>query len=72
MLLCCVFYRLIPKQGNKAEIILTALHHNMLGMDEFLGRINIPLAEMDVYERPKNRYIYFTFRLYFKSLGFFR
>lgn len=48
---------LIPKQGNKAEIVLTALHHNLLGMDEFLGRVNIPLAEMDVYERPKNRWL---------------
>lgn len=47
---------LIPKQGNKAEIVLTVLHHNILGMDVFLGRVNIPLAEMDVYERPKNRW----------------
>ncbi|BES90863.1 unnamed protein product [Nesidiocoris tenuis] len=47
---------LIPKQGNRAEIILTALHHNLLGVDEFLGRVSVPLAEMDVYERPKNKW----------------
>uniref|UniRef100_A0A0P4VNK8 Protein kinase c conserved region 2 n=1 Tax=Rhodnius neglectus TaxID=72488 RepID=A0A0P4VNK8_9HEMI len=47
---------LIPKQGNKAEIVLIVLHHNVLGVDEFLGRVHIPLNEMDVYERPKNRW----------------
>uniref|UniRef100_A0A8D8YAD4 Rab11 family-interacting protein 5 n=1 Tax=Cacopsylla melanoneura TaxID=428564 RepID=A0A8D8YAD4_9HEMI len=46
----------IPKQGNKAEIILTALHHNFLGVDEFLGQVSIPLNEMDIYERPRNRW----------------
>lgn len=46
----------IPKQGNTAEITLTALHHNFLGVDEFLGYVNIPLADLDVYERPKNRW----------------
>lgn len=25
-------------------------------MDEFLGRVNIPLADFDVYERPRNRW----------------
>ncbi|KAK9497246.1 hypothetical protein O3M35_004602 [Rhynocoris fuscipes] len=47
---------LIPKQGNTAEIVLTALHHNLIGIDEFLGRVCLPLNEMDVYERPKNRW----------------
>ncbi|KAK9889115.1 hypothetical protein WA026_004386 [Henosepilachna vigintioctopunctata] len=46
----------IPDQGNKAEIVLTALHHNSLGVDEFLGRIVIPLNELDIYERPKNKW----------------
>ncbi|XP_069694159.1 rab11 family-interacting protein 2 [Periplaneta americana] len=46
----------IPKQGNVAEIILTAVHRNFLGVDEFLGVVNIPLADFDVYERPKNRW----------------
>lgn len=46
----------IPKQGNTAEITLTALHHNFVGVDEFLGYISIPLAELDVYERPKNKW----------------
>ncbi|GLV42957.1 Rab11 interacting protein [Carabus blaptoides fortunei] len=46
----------IPDQGNTAEIILTVLHRNFLGVDEFLGRINIPLANFDVYERPRNRW----------------
>ncbi|KAI5745099.1 hypothetical protein M8J76_008221 [Diaphorina citri] len=46
----------IPKQGNKAEIVLTALHHNFLGVDEFLGQVSIPLADIDIYERPRNRW----------------
>ncbi|XP_072402862.1 uncharacterized protein Rip11 isoform X2 [Diabrotica undecimpunctata] len=46
----------IPDQGNTAEIVLTVLHHNYLGIDEFLGRVNIPLNTLDVYERPKNKW----------------
>lgn len=46
----------IPQQGNTAEIVLTALHRNFLGVDEFLGLISIPLSTFDVYERPKNRW----------------
>ncbi|XP_054279825.1 rab11 family-interacting protein 5 isoform X2 [Macrosteles quadrilineatus] len=46
----------IPKQGNTAEIVLTVLHHSFLGVDEFLGCVSVPLAEMDVYERPRNRW----------------
>lgn len=45
----------IPDQGNTAEIVLTALHHNYLGIDEFLGRAIIPLNTLDIYERPKNK-----------------
>ncbi|CAG9760522.1 unnamed protein product [Ceutorhynchus assimilis] len=45
----------IPDQGNTAEIVLTALHHNFLGVDEFLGRVTIPLNTLDIYERPKNK-----------------
>nr|XP_023017515.1 rab11 family-interacting protein 1 isoform X2 [Leptinotarsa decemlineata] len=46
----------IPDQGNTAEIVLTALHHNYLGIDEFLGRVAIPLNTLDIYERPKNKW----------------
>ncbi|KAF5284824.1 hypothetical protein FQA39_LY04549 [Lamprigera yunnana] len=46
----------IPDQGNTAVIVLTALHRNFLGVDEFLGRIEIPLNNLDVYERPRNRW----------------
>jgi Rab11 family-interacting protein 1/2/5 len=46
----------IPKQGNVAEIVLTVLHRNFIGVDEFLGVVNIPLADFDVYERPRNRW----------------
>ncbi|CAK9825734.1 Rab11 family-interacting protein 1 [Anthophora retusa] len=47
---------LIPEQGNTAEIVLTALHRNFLGVDEFLGTVAIPLSVFDVYERPRNRW----------------
>ncbi|XP_046407325.1 uncharacterized protein LOC124171933 [Ischnura elegans] len=47
----------IPKQGNTAQIVLTALHRNLIGVaDEFLGVVNIHLSDLDVYERPKNRW----------------
>ncbi|XP_065072870.1 rab11 family-interacting protein 5 isoform X2 [Ochlerotatus camptorhynchus] len=46
----------IPSQGNRAELVLTALHHNSLGIDEFLGQVVLPLNEMDVYERPRSRW----------------
>lgn len=46
----------IPSQGNRAELVLTALHHNTLGIDEFLGQVVLPLNEMDVYERPRSRW----------------
>lgn len=46
----------IPDQGNTAEIVLTALHRNFLGVDEFLGRVTIPLNSLDIYERPKNKW----------------
>ncbi|XP_058127741.1 rab11 family-interacting protein 1 [Anopheles ziemanni] len=46
----------IPSQGNQAQLVLTALHRNTMGMDEFLGRVVLPLNEMDVYERPRSRW----------------
>lgn len=49
----CHTRRPIPDQGNTAEIILTCLHRNFLGVDEFLGRVAIPLASFDIYQRPK-------------------
>ncbi|KAL0269773.1 UNVERIFIED_CONTAM: hypothetical protein PYX00_007395 [Menopon gallinae] len=47
---------LIPKVGNTANIVLTALHRNSLGIDEFLGTVSIPLSSFDVYDRPKSRW----------------
>ncbi|VVC38065.1 Rab-binding domain FIP-RBD,C2 domain [Cinara cedri] len=46
----------IPKQGNTAELILSILHRNFLGLDQFLGQVSIPLADIDVYERPKSKW----------------
>ena len=50
-----VFFRAIPQQGNTAEVVLTALHRNFLGVDEFLGVVSLPLRDFDVYERPKTK-----------------
>lgn len=50
----------IPEHGNTAEIVLTALHRNFVGVDEFLGTVSIPLSSFDVYERPKNRWYTLT------------
>lgn len=49
--------RQIPKQGNTAELVLSVLHRNFLGLDQFLGQANISLADIDVYERPKSKYV---------------
>jgi len=46
----------IPTQGNTAEVSLTVLHRNLLGVDEFLGQVGMPLRDFDVYERPKTRW----------------
>ncbi|KAG8237449.1 hypothetical protein J437_LFUL015977 [Ladona fulva] len=47
----------IPKQGNTAQIVLTALHRSSVGIaDEFLGMVSILLSDLDFYERPKNRW----------------
>lgn len=46
----------IPSHGNTATIVLTVLTHNFLGVDNFLGCVNIPLADLDVYDRPKNKW----------------
>lgn len=46
----------IPTQGNTAEISLTVMHRNFLGVDEFLGQISLPLKDFDVYERPKTKW----------------
>lgn len=50
-------HRTIPSQGNKAELILTALHRNKLGLDEFLGQVALPLCDLDVYETPKSKWL---------------
>ena len=41
----------IPDQGNRAELVLTCLHHNNLGLDDFLGQVTLPLNEMDNYDK---------------------
>lgn len=46
----------IPTQGNTAAVGLTVHHRNALGIDEFLGQIQIPLSEFDVYERPRSKW----------------
>ena len=52
-----IIAREIPvDEGNKAEVTVTLLHQNFIGVDEFLGRIALPLVDFDVYETPKIRY----------------
>lgn len=50
------YFRAIPTQGNRAELVLTVLHHNNFGIDEFLGQITLPLNEFDQFERPRSRW----------------
>lgn len=56
LIIICIYFRPIPDQGNTAAIVLTVLHRSFLGVDEFLGKISIPLSNFDVYERPRNRW----------------
>lgn len=46
----------IPNKGNTAEILLTVLHRNFLGVDEFLGRVSLPLSGFDHHEKPRSRW----------------
>lgn len=47
----------IPEKGNRAELVLTCLHQNNFGLDDFLGQVTLPLNEMDVYEQPRSRWL---------------
>lgn len=37
-------------------MVLTCLHRNNLGIDEFLGQVTLPLNEMDAYDRPRAKW----------------
>jgi Rab11 family-interacting protein 1/2/5 len=41
----------IPQKGNTAQIKLTVLHRNLLGADEFLGLVIVPLSDLEVRNR---------------------
>lgn len=45
----------IPSQGNTAEIVLKVYTEEIV-KDHLLGQVSIPLKDLDVYERPKNRW----------------
>lgn len=44
----------IPSQGNTAEIVLKVFDEDFV-KDHLLGQVSIPLKDLDVYERPRNR-----------------
>jgi len=46
---------LIP-DGNTSSITLALFHRNLVGLDKFLGRVDIPLQELDIYERSRNKW----------------
>ncbi|XP_045494351.1 rab11 family-interacting protein 2 [Colias croceus] len=45
----------IPTQGNTAEIVLKVYCEDLI-KDHLLGQISIPLKDLDVYERARNRW----------------
>lgn len=45
----------IPSQGNTAEIVLKVYDEDFV-KDHLLGQVSIPLKDLDVYERPRNRW----------------
>lgn len=44
----------IPSHGNTAEIVLKVYDEDVI-RDRLLGQVSIPLKDLDVYERPRNR-----------------
>ncbi|XP_026758980.1 rab11 family-interacting protein 2 [Galleria mellonella] len=45
----------IPTHGNTAEIVLKVWDEDLV-KDHLLGQVSIPLKDLDVYERPRNRW----------------
>ncbi|XP_028035035.1 rab11 family-interacting protein 2 isoform X2 [Bombyx mandarina] len=45
----------IPTQGNTAEVVLKVYDEDFV-KDHLLGQVSIPLKDLDVYERPRNRW----------------
>ncbi|GBP29299.1 Rab11 family-interacting protein 1 [Eumeta japonica] len=45
----------IPSQGNTAELVLKIFDEDFV-KDHLLGQVSIPLKDLDVYERPRNRW----------------
>ncbi|XP_053615573.1 rab11 family-interacting protein 2 [Plodia interpunctella] len=45
----------IPSHGNTAEIVLKVWDEDFV-KDHLLGQVSIPLKDLDVYERPRNRW----------------
>ncbi|KPI94783.1 PREDICTED: rab11 family-interacting protein 2 [Papilio xuthus] len=45
----------IPSHGNTAEIVLKVYDEDFV-KDHLLGQVSIPLKDLDVYERPRNRW----------------
>ena len=50
---CFPFRPLTDPQG---VVHLNVYHRNLLGIDEFLGHLDIPLEDFNIYDRPRSRY----------------
>ena len=49
-----IWFRLLADMDQ--NVCLNVYHRNLLGLDEFLGNVTLPLKQFQIYERPKNRY----------------
>ncbi|XP_067945039.1 neurofilament heavy polypeptide-like isoform X2 [Watersipora subatra] len=44
----------LPENYNEHKLTLQVFHRNNLGIDEFLGHLEVPLQNFDVYDPPKS------------------
>lgn len=52
---CCCCCSVLSEQLSLLKIVV--YHRNLLGLDEFLGHLSIPLDQFQLYERPRSRQV---------------
>ena len=48
-------FRPIPVSPGSTLLTLAVHHRNLLGLDEFLGRVDVQLDQLPINERPRSR-----------------
>jgi len=61
----CCFLANRPISDQTQNVKLGVFHRNLLGLDEFVGEVCIPLQELQIYARPTSRYVKYVSRCYY-------